>query len=92
MRNVIFSASLMMALSLSYARIIEHSAFMAITAIGSAATWVTPLQIAHGAISIHFARKRSIIQIMDYACKAVSSSQGSSTNGHALCHRLLAGM
>jgi len=39
-RRVIFFA----ALFLSYSRIIEQSAFMAITAIGSAATWVTPLQ------------------------------------------------
>jgi hypothetical protein len=70
-RNVIFFASWMMALLLSYSLIIEQSAFMMITAIRSAATWVTPLQIAHGAISIHSAGERSINQVMDYACKAV---------------------
>ena len=70
-RNVIFFASWMMALLLSYSLIIEQSAFMMITAIRSAATWVTPLQIAHGAISIHSAGERSINQVMDHACKAV---------------------
>jgi len=44
---------------------------MAIAAIGSAARWVNPLQIAHGAISIHSAGGRSINQVMDQACEAV---------------------
>jgi len=70
-RNVIFFALLVMALLHSYSLIIEQSTFMVITAIGSAATWVTPLQIAHGAISINSAGERSINQVMDYACKAV---------------------
>jgi len=42
-RHAIFFALSVMALFLSYSLIIEQSAFMAITAIGSAATWVTPL-------------------------------------------------
>jgi len=70
-RHVIFFALLVMALFLSYSRIIEQRAFMAITAIGSAATWVTPLQIAHGVIGIHSAGERSINQVMDHACKAI---------------------
>jgi len=70
-RHVIFFALLVMALFLSYSLIIEQSAFMAITAIGSAATWVTPLQIAHGVIGIHSAGARSIDQVMDHACKAM---------------------
>ena len=44
---------------------------MAITAIGSAATWATPLQIAHGVVAIRSAGERSINQVMDHACKAV---------------------
>jgi len=44
---------------------------MAITAIGSAATWVTPLQIAHGVIGIHSSGVRSINQVIDHACKAI---------------------
>jgi len=70
-RNVIFFALLVMALLLSYSFIIEQSAFMAITAIGSAATWATPLQIAHGVVAIRSAGERSINQVMDHACKAV---------------------
>jgi len=70
-RNVIFFALLVIALFLSYSLIIEQSAFMAITAIGSAAIWVTPLQIAHGAIGIHSAGERSINQVMDHACEAI---------------------
>jgi len=46
-RHVIFFALLVMALFFSYSLIIEQSAFMAITAIGSAATWGTPLQSEH---------------------------------------------
>ena len=44
---------------------------MAITAIGSVATWVTPLQIAHGVMGIHSAGARSIDQVIDHACKAI---------------------
>jgi len=66
-RNVIFFALLVMALFLSYSLIIEQSAFMAITA----ATWVTPLQIAHGVIGIHSAGKLSINRVMDHACTAI---------------------
>ena len=69
-RHVIFFALLMTALFLSYSLIIEQSAFM-ITAIGSAATWVTALQIAHGVIGIHSAGARSINQVMDHASKAI---------------------
>jgi len=64
-----------MALLHSYSLIIEQSAFRAISAMGSADTWVTPLQIAHGAISIRSAGgsagERSINQVMDHACEAV---------------------
>ena len=70
-RHAIFFAFSVMVLFLSYSLIIEQSAFMAITAIGSAATWITPLQIAHGVIGIHSAGARSINQVMDHACKAI---------------------
>ena len=70
-RHVIFFASMVMVLLHSFALIIEQSVFMAITAIKSAATWVTPLQIEHEAISIHSAGVRFINQVVDHACKAV---------------------
>jgi len=44
---------------------------MAINALRAAAPWVTPFQIANGAISIHSAGAQSINQDMDHACKAV---------------------
>jgi len=44
---------------------------MPITAIGSATTWVTPLQIARVVIGIHSASERSIDQVMVHACKAI---------------------
>jgi len=91
-RHVIFFALLVMALFLSYSRIIEQSAFMVITAIGSAATWVTPLQITHGVIGIHSAGKRSMIKSWITHVRPFSSSPGLSTSEHALCHRLQAGM
>jgi len=75
-RNVIFFVLLVMALFLSYSFIIEQSAFMAITAIGFAAKWVPPLQIAHGIIGIHSAGERSINQVMDHACKAIFVKSG----------------
>jgi len=81
----------MMVLFLSYSLIIEQSAFMAITAIGSAATWVTPLQIAHGVMGIHSAGEMSINQWITQV-RPFSSSPGLSTSEHALCHRLQVGM
>ena len=66
-RHAIFFGLSVIALFLSYSLIIEQSAFMAITTIGSAATWVTPLQIAHGVIGTHSAGAR----FMDHACKAI---------------------
>jgi len=44
-RHVIFFALMVMALLHSLTLIIEQSVFMVITAIGSAATWVTPLRL-----------------------------------------------
>ena len=66
-----FLCVMVMALFLSYSLIIQQSAFMAITAIGSAATWVTLLQITHGVIGIHSTGERSINQVMDHARKAI---------------------
>jgi len=65
---------------------------MAITAVGSAATCVTPLQITHGAISIHSAGEKSINQVMDHACKAVFVKSRFEYTRACICHRLLAGM
>jgi len=65
---------------------------MAITAIGSAQTWVTPLQIAHKAISMPSASQGPSIKSWITHVTLFSSSPGLNTNGHALCHRPLAGM
>ena len=65
-QDFILFALLVIALLHSYSLVIEWSAFIAITAIGSAATWVTPLQVAHRAISIHSAGERSIMMMIAF--------------------------
>jgi len=90
-QNVIFFATMMMTILLSYSIIIEQCDLVSINAMQSAAPWVIPFYIANGAMSVQSARAQSINQVMDHECKAVSSNPGLSIKEHTFCHCLQVG-